>query len=268
MRIGSIQFKPEFGRISDNIERASKMIEDIDAELIVLPELCFTGYAFTSAEEARSMAESIEKGFSLKRMKEISERFGKGIIFGFPENDNGRLYNSCAFMRPGEKTEIYRKLHLYYFEKEWFLAGDNQLPVIEFRGCKVGLMICFDWYFPEVARTLALAGAHLLCHPSNLVMSHCQDSMITRCLENSIFAITANRIGREKRGNFDFKFTGRSQIISNKGEILYRASSDKEEVGAADIDFRLSDNKELNSRNDLWKDRRPEFYRMGNHGKI
>jgi len=258
---------PDFGQISANIERASRLITEIDAELVVLPELCFTGYAFTSYEEARSMAESAQDSFTLKRLAEISKKNGKGIIFGFPENDDGRLYNSCAFVRPGETPEIYRKLHLYYYEKEWFAAGDKQLRIIEFRGCKIGMMICFDWYFPEVARTLALMGAHLICHPSNLIMSYCQDAMVTRCLENSVFAITANRIGSERRGEFDFQFTGRSRIISNRGEILYGGSSDKEEVGVADINFRLSESKEVNSKNDLWKDRRPEFYRMGNNGE-
>jgi len=267
MKIGFFQYEPRFGEVERNLDYVSEAISKIDAELIVLPELCFTGYTFTSKDEARSMAEDIKNSSTLQHIRKIAESNKSAIIYGFPELIDGKLFNSCAFVSPEGEVAVYRKLHLYYYEKEWFTPGDKQLEVIEFRGCKLGMMICFDWYFPEVMRTLALQGAHLICHPSNLVMSHCQNSMITRCLENGIFAITANRVGIEKRGKFDFLFKGSSQIVSNEGQILYRASPDKEEVGVADINFRTSENKRINSKNDLWSDRRPDFYRMGNHGK-
>lgn len=264
MRVAAIQFNPHFGRISDNIERAGSMMASVDADLIVLPELSFSGYTFTSRNETASLAETVPDGFTMKRMRELSTSLDCGIIYGFPETHRGRLYNSCAFVSPGGEIEVYRKLHLYYYEKEWFDDGDKTLNVFEFRGCRIGMMICYDWIYPEVARTLALRGAHLICHPANLVMSYCQNAMITRCLENRIFAITANRIGREARGDFDFGFTGESQILSPDGEILYRGSKDKEEYGIADIDTRASDNKVINLKNDLWKDRRAEFYGTGN----
>jgi len=267
MRVAFVQFDPQFGQISDNIEKATSMMASIDADLIVLPELSFSGYAFTSRNETASLAESVPDGFTMKRMRELSARLDCGIVYGFPETHKGSLYNSCAFVSPGSEIEIYRKLHLYYYEKEWFDSGDKMLNVIEFRGCRVGMMICYDWIYPEVARTLALRGAQLICHPANLVMPYCQSSMITRCLENRIFAVTANRTGHEVRGDFDFEFTGESQILSTEGEILYRASKDKEECGVADIDSRVSENKVINEKNDLWKDRRTEFYGMGTDGE-
>jgi len=76
------------------------------------------------------------------------------------------------------------------------------------------MMICFDWFFPESARTLALKGAQLILHPSNLVMPYCQDAMITRSIENRVFSITSNRIGREG----GYNFTGKSQIVSFDGK--------------------------------------------------
>jgi predicted amidohydrolase len=263
VRVGLIQYEPRFGEVAANMEKVSGMVSEVDADIVVLPELCFTGYTFTSREEARALAENPADGFISKQIRSLSAKLDRGVIYGFAELDGDRLYNSCAFVRPDGRLDIYRKLHLYYYEKEWFDPGDKQLEIIEFRGCRVGMMICFDWFFPEVTRTLALQGAHLICHPSNLVMSYCQNSMITRCLENSVFAVTANRTGREKRGRFDFAFSGASQIVSNKGEILYRASIDKDAIGIADIDFRASEDKAVNSKNDLWLDRRPGFYRMG-----
>jgi predicted amidohydrolase len=267
MKVAYVQFQPVFGRVAENIEKARSMMSGIDADIVVLPELCFTGYAFVSPQEAESYAESAGGGFSLKRMKELSENHNCGIVFGFPEKDGAGVYNSCAFVAPGAKTRIYRKLHLYYFEKDWFRPGDKPLDIFEFRDCKVGMMICFDWIFPETVRTLGLMGADLICHPANLVMPYCQDAMVIRCLENRVFAVTANRTGREKRGDFDFEFTGKSQIVSVNGEIISRGSRDKDETAVADIDFRTSREKAINRRNDLWADRRPEFYRMESDGK-
>ncbi len=203
MKVAYLQFEPIFGHVEANIEKASRMISSIDADLVVLPELCFSGYTFVSQGEVESLAEPAYGGFTLKRMTELSRQLNVGVIYGFPEISDGRYYNSASFIRPDGGLSVYRKLHLYCDEKDWFSPGDKHLEIIEFRGCNVGMMICFDWYFPEVMRSLALMGAHLICHPSNLVMSHCPDSMITRCLENGVFSVTANRIGREKRGEFE-----------------------------------------------------------------
>lgn len=267
MRIAVVQFRPVFGDVEGNIAKAFSMIENVRANLYVLPELCFSGYTFTYKDEAREFAETVSDSSTLNRIKDMARRKDAGIIYGFPEKDGSDLYNSCALVKPSGEASIYRKLHLFYYEKEWFTPGNLQLKAVDFKGGRIGMMICFDWYFPEVCRTLALKGSQLVCHPSNLVMSHCQQSMITRCLENAVFSATANRIGREKRGNFDFQFTGQSRIISPKGEVLYSGSIDKEEIGIADINLQESDNKKVNFKNDLWADRRPDYYRMEPDGK-
>jgi len=93
-------------------------------------------------------------------------------------------------------------------------------------------MICFDWIFPEAMRTLALMGAQIVLHPANLVLPYCQDAMVTRCIENRVFEITANRIGVER----GLKFTGASQITAPGGIVLHRATKTKEEALAVDID--------------------------------
>ena len=128
-------------------------------------------------------------------------------------------------------------------------------------GTTIGLLICFDWIFPEAARTLALAGATLLCHPSNLVLPHCPDAMITRCLENRVFAVTANRVGEERRGVTPLRFIGLSQVVSPRGERLARCGAVDEGAATAVIDPGAFD-KRLTPRNDLWEDRRPDIYRL------
>jgi predicted amidohydrolase len=122
------------------------------------------------------------------------------------------------------------------------------------------MMICFDWFFPEAARSLALLGADVIAHPSNLVLPYCPDAMPTRCLENRLFAITANRVGSESRGKERLTYIGLSEVVDPKGKILYRASDKNEEGHVVEIDPTLARDKSLNRYNHLLKDRRDRFY--------
>ena len=159
---------------------------------------------------------------------------------------------------------MYRKAHLFYEETIVFSPGDTGFQVWDIGVAKVGLLICFDWIYPEAARTLTLLGAEILCHPSNLVLPHCPDAMVTRCLENRVFSITANRIGFDQRGDKErLTFIGNSEIVSPRGRILYRASGDREDLAIIDIDPAEARNKALNHYNDLVRDRRPDLYRLG-----
>jgi predicted amidohydrolase len=238
MKVAAVQFNPLFGDIEGNV----------------------TGYTFQSRREAESLAEDPVDSVSIGRMKELARAKNCAVVFGFCERAPEGLFNSAAFISPIGETRIYRKLHLFLNEKEWFLPGGERPQVFEFHGCRLGVMICFDWIYPEVARALALQGAHIICHPANLVMPYCQAAMVTRSLENRVFSITANRIGEEVRGGFHNIFTGGSQIVSPQGDILFRGSENKEEVCVADITYQESEDKAVNSKNNLWSDRRPEYY--------
>jgi len=124
------------------------------------------------------------------------------------------------------------------------------------------MMICFDWIFPEIARTLALKGADILCHCTNLVLPFCQDAMVTRCIENRVFAVTSNRVGTESRAGQEFTFTGRSQIVAPRGEILVRAEVEGEGVFVVELDHTLARDKEITAANHIVTDRRPELYEL------
>jgi predicted amidohydrolase len=123
------------------------------------------------------------------------------------------------------------------------------------------MMICFDWIFPEACRALALQGARVVLHPSNLVLPYCQNAMTTRCIENRVFAITCNRVGTETRAGVRLRFTGQSQIVDPCGRTLVRANDRDEDLRFIDIDPQEAGDKRLTSRNDLFADRRPEAYR-------
>ncbi len=261
MRVSVVQFRPEFGDISGNAAKVVDMMADERADLYVLPELALSGYLFESPEEARGLAQAPD-GEEFGVVARLARERSATVIIGFAELAGERLYNSSLMIGPDGSRTVYRKVQLFCDEKTHFDPGDRAPAVVESGGVRLGMMICFDWIFPEVARTLALGGADVLCHPANLVLPYCQDAMITRCVENRVFALTANRVGTESRAGQSFTFTGASQIVTPKGERLARAGIDTEEVIVADIDPALARNKAVTEVNDVLGDRRPELYRL------
>src|SRR3989338_6866476 len=260
MKIGYIQTSPLFGEKEKNFNQIRKLVGNAKADLIVLPELFATGYTFTSKGEVDDLAETNQEE-TANFLKEISAKTGAVIVAGFIEKDAGKNYNSSIMVYKTKVIDTYRKIHLFNKEKLWFTPGNKKLQVHNINGMKIGIMVCFDWIFPEVSRTLALNGAQVIAHPSNLVMPYCQQAMVTRCLENRVFSVTANRIGNEKRGKDNFTFTGKSQITSFDGKILSSVPKDKTSVGIVEIDITKANNKMLNDYNDVLKDRREEFYK-------
>ncbi|MFX1420535.1 MAG: nitrilase-related carbon-nitrogen hydrolase [Promethearchaeota archaeon] len=259
MKVGYVQTSPTFGDKQHNFEEIEKLIANNKADLIVLPELFATGYTFTSKEEAILFAEDHD-GDTAQFLLKIAQTTGSVIIGGFIEREGDNIYNAAMIVSNNEVIGTYRKIHLYFKEKSWFSPGDKPLRTYKVNGINIGIMICFDWIFPETTRTLALLGADIIAHPSNLVLPYCQNAMVTRCLENRVFAITSNRIGEEHRGSDHFKFTGKSQITSYNGEILSSAPSNKVYVDFVDIDILKAKDKKLNDFNDIFGDRRPKFY--------
>lgn len=265
MKIGYLQFQPQFGKPDENISKIKKLISDKDFDLLVLPELSNSGYLFTDRKELEELSEVIEESKFCKALKYICSEKDSYIVSGICERDGNNFFNSSVLVCPDGKIFTYRKIHLFDEEKLWFTPGDRHLEVYEIDNkrsgkAKIGMMICFDWIFPETARTLALKGAQIICHPSNLVLSFCQRSMFTRAVENRVFTITANRTGKDVRDKKELSFTGESVIVNPKGEYLCRAGLDKEEVCIAEINPEDALNKNITVRNNLFEDRRKEFY--------
>lgn len=261
MRIGFIQNRPVFGRKKENIENALTLINKTEADLLVLPELFSSGYFFPSAADVFRLAETIPNGPTIRLFKSLAKKKKCAFVFGIAERKCNRCYNSAVYITHRGEIFLYRKLHLFYREKNWFTRGNLKLRVFPFYEHKIGMMICFDWIFPEVCRVLALQGAGLICHPSNLVLHYCQEAMRIRSIENRVFTVTANRIGIDKRGSESFKFTGLSQITGPDGEILASAGPAQYVAKSVDLDLRQADNKAPTPKNHIFHDRRPGFYR-------
>ncbi len=263
LNVSAIQFSPAFLDLELNRKKIRDLIEtnvsNYDSNLIVLPELAFSGYNFEASSQVEETAEQIPRSESCELLANLAMTHEVFIVAGINERAGDNYYNSCVAFGPKGYITTYRKIQLYAREKEFFTPGDLPLQVFSIEEFKIGLMVCFDWFYPEIPRSLALMGADLVCHVMNAVIpdgAYVGDTY--HCRWNRIFIILANRIGAER----DLKFIGRSTIIDPSGQILAQASPESEEIITSKIDPLLARNKKINTYNDLLNDRRPGFYKI------
>ncbi|HEY3451176.1 MAG TPA: nitrilase-related carbon-nitrogen hydrolase [Myxococcales bacterium] len=262
MRAGFLQFSPVWGEKDENLANIELSLSGLTSDLVVLPELCTTGYQLTR-EEALFLGEPFPGGPTCDALVRIARKLDSFLVAGVAERDGARVFNSAVLVGPEGHVATYRKAHLFAHETLAFDRADSPFAVHEVRGARVGMMICFDWAFPEVARSLALAGADLIAHPSNLVLPFCQRAMPVRCLENGVFAVTANRVGTEDRlaGRPSLSFTGGSLIAGPRGEILAQAGVSDAAFTFLELDPARARDKRITPLNDLLADRRCDLYR-------
>lgn len=261
MRLGFLQLRPRFGAVESNLSHIESALASVRDATMVLPELCTTGYVFASRRELQELAEPV-RGPSVLRLQRLARKNRLVLTFGMAEKAGGKLFNSAVTLTPSGKVHLYRKAHLFDREKIYF---DRATPrfVPFFAKTRLGMMICFDWVFPEVCRSLALSGARVILHPSNLVLPYCQRAMVTRALENRVFTVTCNRVGTENRAGVRLRFTGQSRIVDPGGRVLAEAGKAEEILRVVEIDPSEAANKHMTARNHLFHDRRPGAYRLG-----
>ncbi|HZL73295.1 MAG TPA: carbon-nitrogen hydrolase family protein [Planctomycetota bacterium] len=265
MKLAVYQFAPRLADVAGNLDTILRQVTEVDADLVLFPECALTGYGFESAEEAVRVAEPIP-GPSTELIAQACRDLDRWAIFGMLERDpaTGALYNSAAVIGPGVVVGAYRKNHLPFLGVDRFAAkGDRGLPVFTTPFGKIGVLICYDLAFPEAARVLKLAGAQLLCVPTNwpeAASISCDYAPFVRAHENHIHVATANRVGEES----GFRFLGRSRIIDCTGD-LRAAAGDGKSLLTAELDLEQS----LHSRKvivpgryevDRIGHRRPELY--------
>jgi 5-aminopentanamidase len=261
MRLGIVQSSPVFGDVESNIQGCIDLMASGTADLWVLPELFATGYQFRDPEEARSFSERIPEGDTTQALIRYARASGCHIAAGLPETDGPCVYNAAVLVGPNGLVATYRKVHLFYEETLNFSPGNRPYDVFDLGIAKVGIMVCFDHLFPEAARSLALQGAEIIVHPSNLVMPDmAQRTMRVRALENGVYAATANRVGTESRGDESLSYTGQSQSVAPNGRMLIQLSPDRPEIGVVEIDPSEARNKAVTQFNDKLGDRRPDLY--------
>jgi N-carbamoylputrescine amidase len=272
VRIAVAQYEPHVGELDQNRSQAVRWAEDAagqGADLIVLPELASSGYVFQDEDEAQRFAEDPDDGPTVRALRDVCARYECHIVAGISERDGDCRHNSAVLVGPSGRLATYRKLHLYYDEQSWFEPGD-ELPIVDLPFGRVGIIICFDLWFPEPARALALAGAEIIAVPTNWVASfkrtvwddrgYCQGDYVAMATaaQNGVVMACADRIG-EERG---VTFIGASMIVGADGwPVSGPASKDAEELLIADVDLdSVESARRRTPRNHLHNDRRPEAY--------
>jgi len=259
MKVAQIQFQPVLGDEEASLENLREPIFSTRhrADLIILPELANSGYNFKSRESAMKVAQNIEESEFIDWLRRWALMHETNIVTGFLEKDGDKLFNSSVLITKRGKKHVYRKVHLFMNEKDIFDVGDKGFPVFEVDNYKLGMMVCFDYLFPEAWRILALKGADVIAHPSNLVTYNAFKVVPAQAVMNRFFVFTTNRIGSED----ELTFAGRTFAVNTKGDVLGEASEDKAEVLFSKIDPMESRDKMITERNHVLKDRKPELYK-------
>lgn len=261
LRIAAVQFAPSYCNTVANVHSVVSAIEHTTASIIVFPELATSGYLFTEATALRDVAMPLTHA-CMEDIQHAAESAHTSVVIGFPELDGEKVYNSAVLYRPNCRPIVYRKTHLFYKENLVFSRGTTgflvaALPDVD---CNVGMMICYDWRFPEAARALALGGADVIVCPSNLVTHIWRTVMPTRAIENKVYLAVANRTGSEQVNGEAVSFNGDSVLYDFAGNILASADATSETIIAADISPEATRNKSFNDYNNIFADRRPDMY--------
>ncbi|MBM4764871.1 nitrilase-related carbon-nitrogen hydrolase [Bacillus sp. B15-48] len=264
-----LQFESKPGNVKDNISRSILYMEKAakqGAKLVVLPELCQSGYDLTP-EMAQQVAESID-GESVEKWTQFASLRDIYIVGGLCEKANGLIYNSAVLIGPDGYIGTYRKAHLFYNEKKIFTQGDTGFPVFDLGWGKVSMLICYDLRFPEAVRMAAMNGAEIICAPTAWVTPVGKQwddrgfSMQAYCAMahasmNRIYIACADACG----GNQLTQFLGGSLIAGPSGwPVTGPASVEKHEFLTADLDLLQTRTKAHNPQNNLFADRRTDIY--------
>lgn len=263
VKVALAQFNSELGNKTGNLQRMAQLCEQAasqGAKLICFPELATTGYRGDLLSTKLWDLSDFEGSETDCLFSQLASHLDITIVSGFAERGErlGEVYNAVGVWNPGCEniSGVFRKVHAFGIEKQWFKSGDS-FPVFETPIGKIGVMICYDMGFPEVARILTLQGAELLIAPSAWCI---QDrdmwdiNTACRALENGTHLLAVNRWGHEE----DLHLFGGSKIVGPRGQVLCEASCESEALLVGEIDFRLQAHTRLNVP--YLRDRKPLNY--------
>ena len=280
--VAAVQFSVPETR-ENSIEKAEKFVHEAaknGADIVLLPELFETPYFCQERRyEHYELALPVDDNPAIKRFREVTRELGIAMPISFYERDVNSFYNSVAMLDSGELLGVYRKTHIpddhFYQEKFYFTPGNTGFKVWETRFGKIGVGICWDQWFPEAARCMALQGAELLLYPTAIgsepiiecdSMPHWRRCMQGHAAANLVPVIAANRTGTEKiapdDGNAhqtsELTFYGSSFITDCKGDILEAADRTSDCIIMREFD--LDECRVIRQEWGVFRDRRPEMY--------
>jgi N-carbamoylputrescine amidase len=283
VKVAAIQMQCDKSR-EVNLQRAEEKIRAAavaGAKIILLPELFEREYFCQQRRyDFYTFAEPTEENLAVKMCERLAKELHVVLPVSFYEREGNVLFNSVACIdADGTSLGVYRKTHIpddhYYQEKFYFTPGDSGFKVFQTAFGKIGVGICWDQWFPETARCMAIAGAEILFYPTAIgsepilecdSMPHWRHCMQGHAACNLMPVVAANRIGKEdvlpcpENGNqsSSLLFYGSSFLTDETGEIIKSASRDKEETLIAEYDLGVLTQKRLEWG--LFRDRRPSAY--------
>jgi predicted amidohydrolase len=260
MKLALISMRPKLADVKTNIEKMEKQIQKTKADLYVFGEMTLTGYPLQ--DEYRDFAEKIN-GPSIQHMKKLAKKHNCYIVFGMPlydENIDGLIHNSAVMVHPNGKVDTYNKWFLVTFgpfEEKIFFDEGEELCLCDTKFGKIGLIICYDIFFPELCKAYSLMGADMIicisASPSN-TRKFFELLMPARAIENTVFFTYCNIVGTQE----DLVFWGGSQVYDPLTKLLVKAPYFKESVVTCDID--LSKIRYARANRPVLRDIRPDIY--------
>ena len=271
-----LQFKPEIAKPEENLKQVEGLLSKIkpETELVVLPELAFTGYNFSKKESIFPFAEKFADSKTVEFLAKQAKKHEIYLVAGFPELDSAgsdKIYNSSMLVGPEGLIGTYQKVHLFGNEKNIFEPGQEfkvfplKLPKSRLE-IKLGILVCFDWIFAESWLALFNKGADVITHCTNLVLpGRAQKAIPVMSMMHRIPVILANRFGDEQLYpeadvGKALNFTGNSIITDAHGEILVSAPNKSDCVGCARINISDARDKQVTKQNNLISDRMSWVY--------
>lgn len=272
LRVAVLQMEPRVGDPAHNLARSSELIRQAaagGARLLVLPELCNSGYAFRDATESAALAETVPGGRSCTAWEALCAELDVHVVAGVCERDGDAVYNASVVIGPDGHVGTYRKLHLWDGEHDHFRPGDRGLPVFDLPIGRIATIVCYDTWFPESFRAAATQDAAIVCVPTNWLpypspvdgVAMANLLCVAGAHVNGLYVAAASRVGVE-RGQ---RFIGQSAVVDPDGRpIAGPAGEHDEQVLYADVDLgRARAARRWSARNDRLGDRRLDVYGGG-----
>jgi predicted amidohydrolase len=271
VRIACCQLAPDVGAYERNAQLARGAIASAvaaGAQLVVLPELVNSGYVFQTIDEVTAAAQPAD-GELLQGWAEEAALGDAVVVGGFCElAPDGRIHNSSALVDATGVRTVYRKLHLWDREPLWFSPGEQPAPVVQTRHGRVGLAVCYDLEFPELARGLALQGAEVIALPANWPRDPkppdgrpiLYSLAAVTAYHSRVFVAVCDRCGTER----GLEFEGGSVIAGPEGGLRAGPVAGRgPDTISAQCDLDEARDKHTSERNDALADRRPVHYVAG-----
>jgi len=248
MKVALVTMRPKIADKKANLKKMEEFIEKTEADLFVFGELTICGYHVK--DELRDIAETVD-GPIINHIKKIAKRKNCYIVFGMPLKSSrvrGIIHNASVLVHPNGKVDTYNKWFLPTtgpFEEKIFFDEGEELNLIDTKFGKIGLIVCYDLYFPEITRAYTLMGADIIICISatpSVTRKYFETLIPARAVENTIFMIYANLVGTQE----NLVFWGGSQIYDPLAKLIVKAPYYKESVTTCEIDIKQVEFARLN----------------------